>query len=92
MTSRVRSAGRRPDELAIKQAWWAQVLDEANHDRFPQLKMLNWFEWNKYEPEVKADVDWTVTTNPAVREAFTDALPEWLSFGPTTPCTPPSTT
>ncbi|WP_197038169.1 MULTISPECIES: glycosyl hydrolase [Actinomycetes] len=81
-----------PDELAIKQAWWSQVLDEANHNRFPQLKMLNWFEWNKYEPEVTANVDWTATTNPTVREAFTQALPEWLSFGPDTPCTPPSTT
>ena len=78
-----------PDGLAIKQAWWSQVFDADHVNRFPQLKMVNWFEWNKYEPEVTATVDWTVTTDPAVLEAFTDALPDWLSYGPDSPCTPP---
>ena len=46
----------------------------------PQLKMINWFEWNKTEPEVASRVDWTVTRRPEIREAFTRALPEWLHF------------
>jgi len=48
--------------------------------------MINWFEWDKQEPEVGARVDWTATTNPAVRRAFTAALPAWLHFGTAAGC------
>ncbi|MEC5198642.1 hypothetical protein RCH21_000866 [Arthrobacter sp. PL16] len=66
--------------LNIKRAWWEQVFDPAVHERFPQLKMVNWFEWNKVEPEVGAAVDWTVAEDPAVRSEFTAALPDWYRF------------
>ena len=69
------------DALAIKQTWWNQVLSPEITTRFPDLKMVNWFEWDKYETEVKAQVDWTATKVPTVRDAFTKALPSWLVYG-----------
>jgi hypothetical protein len=42
--------------------------------------MINWFEWDKYETEVDARVDWGVTVDPALRVAFREALPDWLRF------------
>ncbi|MHA7144561.1 glycoside hydrolase family 26 protein [Arthrobacter sp. TmT3-37] len=66
--------------LNIKRAWWEQVFDPAVHEHFPQLRMVNWFEWNKVEPEVGAAVDWTVAEDPDIRSAFTAALPEWYRF------------
>ncbi|MHA7262223.1 glycoside hydrolase family 26 protein [Arthrobacter sp. TMN-37] len=67
-------------ELNIKRAWWEQVFDPAVQEEFPQLKMVNWFEWNKLEPEIGAAVDWTVTGDPSIRSAFTAALPAWYRF------------
>ncbi|WP_347108052.1 glycosyl hydrolase [Paenarthrobacter sp. S56] len=75
-------------EMAIKQAWWSQLFDPAIHGKFPQLKMINWFEWDKTEVEVKGRVDWTVTNTPAIREAFTAALPDWFRYGPDQSCKP----
>ena len=40
--------------------------------------MVNWFEWAKYEPEVKGKVDWTVTRKPLLRSAFAADLPDWV--------------
>ena len=78
------------DELAIKEAWWGQLFDSATAAQFPHLKMINWFEWDKDEVEVKGRVDWTVTNTPAVREAFTAALPDWFRYGPAESCQPRS--
>ena len=78
------------DELAIKQAWWRQLFDPSTAAQFPQLKMINWFEWVKDEIEVKGRVDWTVTKTPAVRDAFTAALPDWFRYGPSESCQPRS--
>jgi hypothetical protein len=75
-------------ELAVKQAWWAQLFDSSTAAQFPRLKMINWFEWDKQEAEVKGRVDWTVTNSPEVREAFTSSLPDWLRYAPARPCTP----
>jgi hypothetical protein len=75
-------------ELAIKQAWWSQVFDPATAAQFPQLKMINWFEWDREETEVGARVDWTVNKTPAIREAFKAALPDWLRYGPAQSCSP----
>jgi hypothetical protein len=80
-------AGGEP-ELAIKQAWWSQLFDPGTAAQFPQLKMINWFEWDKDEPEVKGRVDWTITNTPQIREAFTAALPDWFQYGPAQSCTP----
>ncbi|MHA7189578.1 glycoside hydrolase family 26 protein [Arthrobacter sp. MDT2-16] len=68
--------------LNIKRAWWEQVFDPTVHERFPQLQMVNWFEWNKMEPEVGAAVDWTVLKDPAIRSEFTAAVPDWYHFAP----------
>ena len=56
------AAGLRPDLLG----------------RYPRIKMLNWFEWDKYEPEIAGRVDWTLTRDPVLRRAFARALPMWL--------------
>jgi hypothetical protein len=50
--------------------------------------MINWFERDREEPEVKTRVDWTATKAPAVRDAFKAALPDWLRFGPAQSCKP----
>lgn len=75
-------------EAAIKQAWWGQLFSPATTTAFPQLKMINWFEWDKNEAEVKGRVDWTVTNTAEIRDAFTAAMPDWLRYGPDTSCAP----
>lgn len=68
--------------LAIKQAWWQQVFDPDIPAQFPQLKMINWFDWDKFEPEVGGDVDWTLTSDRATTRAFVADIPDWLRFAP----------
>lgn len=76
-------------ELDIKQAWWRQLFDPSIPDEYPQLKMINWFEWNKYEVEVKAVVDWRSAGTPSVAGAYAAELPEWFRFAEQPPaCTP----
>lgn len=72
------------EELAIKQAWWRQMLNSETLDRYPAIKMVNWFEWTKPETEVgNAIVDWTVTSAEPVLSVFRDDLPvEVLRFAP----------
>jgi len=67
-------------ELDIKRAWWRQVFSPETHERFPQLKMVNWFEWDKYEIEIDDDVDWRAAGAPDVRDAFVADLPSWLRY------------
>ncbi|PZF58233.1 hypothetical protein DEJ23_04900 [Curtobacterium sp. MCSS17_008] len=67
-------------ELAIKKAWWSQVFSAETAAAFPNVRMINWFEWDKYETEVHEQVDWTVTNDPTTRDAFVEALPGWLHF------------
>jgi hypothetical protein len=67
-------------ELAIKQAWWRQLFDPKIPKDYPQLKMINWFEWNKIEVEVKAAVDWRSAGTPAITKAYTAELPDWFRF------------
>jgi hypothetical protein len=68
-------------ELEIKQAWWSQVLDADLPEQFPQLRMINWFDWEKEEIEVGGRVDWTVTRTPAITEVFRSDVPDW-ALGP----------
>ncbi len=68
------------DEMALKSSWWRQVYASGIAERFPRLKMINWFEWDKYEVEVDARVDWGVTIDPQLRAAYRKALPDWLRF------------
>ena len=39
-------------------------------DALPRLKMVSWFEWAKYEPEVKGKVDWAVTRETPAAQRF----------------------
>jgi len=68
------------DEMELKSDWWKQVFAQNIPQRFPRLKMINWFEWDKYEVEVRDRVDWTVTFDPKLRAAFRNILPNWLRF------------
>jgi hypothetical protein len=69
-------------ELSVKDAWWSQVFARSNARQLPWLKLVDWFEWRKNEPEVGATVDWTATRSKRVRRAFTHALPSWLRYAP----------
>ena len=71
-------------EADIKRAWWEQVFGAQTHAQFPNLKMINWFEWDKNETEVNGRIDWTITNTPAIRDAFTAAL----QYGAGTTCRP----
>lgn len=63
-------------ELEIKRAWWRQVFSAETARAFPRIRMINWFEWRKPEPEVGgAVVDWTVTSDPAMAGEFVQDLP-----------------
>jgi hypothetical protein len=56
---------------------------------YPQLKMINWFEWNKDEAEVNGTVDWRSAGSLAVAAAYTADLPNWFRFvEPPQICTP----
>lgn len=80
-TSAIYTPSRPGDsELAIKQAWWRQVFSDEMHTRFPQVKMINWFEWRKYEVEINDTVDWRAADSPATREAFRADLPGWVRY------------
>lgn len=69
-------------ELDVKSAWWRQVFSRSTRD-LGWLRMINWFEWYKYESEIGSDVDWTVTLDPGpVRREFVDELPVWLTYAP----------
>jgi len=79
------SPGRPGDEEAIKKAWWEQVFDPTISIRFPRLEMVDWFEWDKYETEVKAEVDWAVTRTPHLARAFATDLPSRLRWAGSVP-------
>lgn len=75
-------------ERAIKQAWWQQAFAPNLLTALPQLKMVNWFEWKKYEPEIRGSVDWTVTTEPILATAYAADLPSWVVPAPGLPACP----
>ncbi|GAB3350918.1 glycoside hydrolase family 26 protein [Modestobacter lapidis] len=74
------------DELTVKQAWWRQVFAADVPGQLPRLAMINWFEWDKEEPEIGGHIDWTATSDPAIRAAYRSDLPEWALWA-----TPPRT-
>lgn len=67
-------------ERAVKSAWWNQAFAAETRSRFPRIRMINWFEWDKQEAEIGGRVDWTVTRSATTRSAFRSALPSWLRF------------
>lgn len=68
------------DELSIKQAWWRQIFNDSFTRKFPQVKMINWFEWKKFEIEIHDTVDWRSAGNPRIRKAYVADLPPWLHY------------
>lgn len=64
----------------MKQAWWKQVFSVETRRRFPRLKMINWFEWRKFEIEINDYVDWRAAGSPAIKNAFVADLPDWLQY------------
>jgi hypothetical protein len=81
-------AGGAP-EAEIKGAWLDEVFAPATRDQFPLLRLVNWFEWRKLEPEVDDVVDWRITVDPALREAFLAALGDGFHLGPAVPAPEP---
>jgi hypothetical protein len=77
-----------PDPRTIKQAWWRQVFAATRSERLPWLKMVNWFEWKKLEPEVNGVADWTATRDRPVRTAFRADLPGWARYATDVPGCP----
>jgi hypothetical protein len=74
-------AGGGPSESAVKSAWWSQVFAPAVRDRFPRMRMINWFEWRKQETEVGAVIDWRISANAAMLAPLLEELPAgWLRF------------
>lgn len=73
-----------PDELAIKQAWWRQVLNSEILSAYPGIQMINWFEWKKPESEINGEViDWRALGTKAIAEQFKLDLPvDHLVFAP----------
>jgi hypothetical protein len=73
------------DELAVKRAWWRQAFAASHDTSLPYLKMINWFEWDKYETEVRAKVSWTATRSARTLPRFQGDLPGWLHFADDVP-------
>lgn len=73
-------------ERAIQQAWWRQVFSPDTHERFPQLRLVNWFEWVKLEDEVGETVHWAVLPDETTRAAFRADLPGWLRYADAVRC------
>lgn len=76
-----RPDGGGADERAIKLSWLEQVFGGPLQQQLPRIKLINWFEWNKFESEVNAVVDWRMTDDPEIRGAAHDLLSTayWLS-------------
>jgi hypothetical protein len=74
-------AGAGPDGSEITAAWFAQVFGPDVHERFPRLRMINWFEWRKQEAEVGTVIDWRLSASPELaRSLLADVPPGWLRF------------
>lgn len=62
-------------QVDIKRQWWRQVFGEQ--EALPGMRVVEWFEQRRESPEVgDAMVDWSLTHDDAVRQAFVADLPE----------------
>jgi hypothetical protein len=62
-------------EKEIKEAWWNQIFSVESRERFPSIRMINWFEWKKEESELDFEiVDWRVSHDPEILDAFLSVL------------------
>lgn len=74
-------AGSGPSSAEITSAWFAQVFGTDVHERFPRLRMINWFEWRKDEAEVGRVIDWRLSADPELaRSLLADVPSGWLRF------------
>ncbi|WP_246836255.1 glycoside hydrolase family 26 protein [Nesterenkonia sp. NBAIMH1] len=64
--------------LEIKRSWWKQVFSDEVHESFEHIRLISWFNWDKYEAEVDGLVRWSLTTDEATAEAFRADLPDWV--------------
>lgn len=73
------------DETAIKNEWLSQIFGEppgSIAQRFPRLRMINWFNHFKRENEAEKDwVDWTVTRNQSVLARYRSVLRHGIESG-----------
>ena len=60
--------------LAVKQSWWRQLLGSSVLASYPLLKGVVWFEYVKSDLDSKERLDYTITYNPAIADAFVDDL------------------
>jgi hypothetical protein len=77
-----RPRGGGADEATIKSTWLAEVFSAEGRSRFPLLRLVNWFEWRKYEDEVDAIVDWRITVDAGLRARFLAAMTDGYRLGP----------
>jgi hypothetical protein len=68
------------EELDVKRAWWRQLTDPVIPREYPQVKMVNWFEWRKHEPETGGAVDWRAAGEPGIAGAYVADLPPWYHY------------
>jgi len=85
-----RPGGGGVTESAIKAAWLAEVFSAATRSRFPLLRIVNWFDWRKYEAEVSTVVDWRITADPGLRALFLAAMTNGFRLGPAVPKATPA--
>ncbi len=72
-------AGQGAGNTTIKTAWLKQVFADDVPEQFEQLRLIMWFEQDKVEPDVPGGVtNWSLSRDAELREAFREALPDWL--------------
>ena len=80
------SGPRRVSNVAIKSAWLDQVLASDIPQRYPNLRLINWFEQSKVEPDVQgapvSGVDWRITADPSTLTELRTRRPDWLAMAP----------
>lgn len=64
-------------EMSMKQAWWRQLYSTGTFNKFPQLKMIMWFEYKKVEDDGTQNDHRLVTStsNNQLLPAFKNELP-----------------
>jgi hypothetical protein len=73
--------GGGPTEAEVKSAWFSQVFSADTVRDFPRIRMINWFEWRKDEPEVGSTIDWRLSGDADLGRALLDGAPAgWLRF------------
>ncbi|MFH1138944.1 MAG: glycosyl hydrolase [Pseudomonadota bacterium] len=74
------SLGGGASEWNIKSMWIKEVYNLTDpaiariDQAFPMLKAVCWFNQQKYESEVSADIDWRLNSNPALLEFYRQTL------------------